>query len=70
MSDGRAFYRQDEEYDYGPKDDDADSDCSVGYRPTIVSSCCTIRRENIFHSNFKVIMGLKRSGKTSIRKVQ
>lgn len=51
MSDGRAFYRQDEEYDYGPKDDDADSDCSVGYRPTIV------------------IMGLKRSGKTSIRKV-
>jgi hypothetical protein len=37
MSDGRAFYRPDEEYEYGIKDDESDSECSIGYRPTIVS---------------------------------
>lgn len=37
MADGRAFYRQDEEYQYGLNDDESDSECSVGYRPTIVS---------------------------------
>lgn len=52
MSDGKAYYRPEEEYDYGLKEDESDSECSIGYRPTIV------------------IMGLKRSGKTSIRKVR
>uniref|UniRef100_A0A915MIH7 GTP-binding protein n=1 Tax=Meloidogyne javanica TaxID=6303 RepID=A0A915MIH7_MELJA len=32
----RAFCRQDEEYEYGLKDDETDSVYSVGYRPTIV----------------------------------
>jgi Ras-related GTP-binding protein C/D len=48
----RAFYQG--AYEYGLKEDDdgsEDSECSIGYKPTIV------------------IMGLKRSGKTSIRKV-
>uniref|UniRef100_A0A1I8BSY5 GTP-binding protein n=1 Tax=Meloidogyne hapla TaxID=6305 RepID=A0A1I8BSY5_MELHA len=31
----RAFCRQDEEYEYGLKDDETDSVYSVGYRPTI-----------------------------------
>uniref|UniRef100_A0A183C7B7 Ras-related GTP-binding protein C n=1 Tax=Globodera pallida TaxID=36090 RepID=A0A183C7B7_GLOPA len=38
MSDGRAaYYRHEEEdYDYGLKEDESDSECSIGDRPTIV----------------------------------
>ncbi|KAI1716570.1 gtr1/RagA G protein conserved region domain-containing protein [Ditylenchus destructor] len=47
-----AYCRDQYDYDYGIKEEgESDSECSIGYRPTIV------------------IMGLKRSGKTSIRKV-
>lgn len=71
MTEGRAFYRQDEEYEYGLKDDDSDDECSIGYRPTIVRLLTYnngyLTGNNIIAS--KVIMGLKRSGKTSIRKV-
>ncbi|CAD5229289.1 unnamed protein product [Bursaphelenchus okinawaensis] len=49
MSDDKAY--ETSEFDYGLRDEDSDSESSVGNRPTIV------------------IMGLKRSGKTSIRKV-
>lgn len=49
MADDNAYYG--EEYDYGINEEESDTECSIGYRPTIV------------------IMGLKRSGKTSIRKV-
>lgn len=49
MAEGKAYYG--EEYEYGINEDDSDTECSIGCRPTIV------------------IMGLKRSGKTSIRKV-
>lgn len=49
MSNGQAYFG--EEYEYGISEDELETECSIGFRPTIV------------------IMGLKRSGKTSIRKV-
>uniref|UniRef100_A0A914DR18 Ras-related GTP-binding protein C n=1 Tax=Acrobeloides nanus TaxID=290746 RepID=A0A914DR18_9BILA len=50
MADEQPYYP--DEFEYGIKEEEeSETDCSIGYRPTIV------------------IMGLKRSGKTSIRKV-
>ena len=50
MVEDKSFYRE-EISCRAPKEEETDSQCTIGYRPTIV------------------IMGLKRSGKTSIRKV-
>jgi len=50
-SGSKAYYQGAYEYGLKDEDDGSDSECSIGYKPTIV------------------IMGLKRSGKTSIRKV-
>ncbi|KAH7728087.1 rragc protein [Aphelenchoides avenae] len=50
MAHGKPYYPSDE-FEYGIKEEESDSECSVDEKPTIV------------------IMGLKRSGKTSIVKV-
>ncbi|CAK5107918.1 unnamed protein product [Meloidogyne enterolobii] len=63
----RAFCRQDEEY--GLEDDETDSVFSVGYRPTIVFLLFLYLTYFYFFFCFWVIMELKRSGRTSIRKV-